>query len=109
MAEPALTSVFGAGATQDATTLTISKSDLATVGLTAASINTAESLLAAIITLAANTLTATNQTLNADQHCSIQNANTAVYESPFGTRLRQNLLISFDDPFVNPGVTPDNY
>lgn len=109
MAEPTLENIFGAGATQDASTLTISKTALASVGLTPQAANTGESLLAAILKLAANTLTATNQTLNEKQHCSIQAANSAVYESPFGTRLRQNLLISFDDPFVNPGVTPDNY
>lgn len=109
MAEPTLEQVFGAGATQDATTLTIAKSALASVGLTAQASNTGESLLAAILKVAANTLTAQNQQLNADQNCAIQSANSSVYQSPFGTRLRQNLLISFDDAFSNPGITPDNY
>ena len=109
MAEPTLENVFGSGATQDANTLTISKTALAGAGLTPQATNTAESLLAAILKVAANSLTASNQILNEQQHCSIQAANSSVYESNFGTRLRQNLLIAFDDPFVNPGITPDNY
>jgi len=109
MPEPTLEQVFGTGAIQDGSTLTIQKSALATVGLTVSSTNTAESLLAALLKLAANSLTASNQILNEQQHCSIQTANSSVYESNFGTRLRQNLLVAFDDPFVNPGITPDNY
>ena len=42
-----LTDLFGSGATQNATSLTIQKSDL--VGLTPSSSNTAESLLVAIL------------------------------------------------------------
>lgn len=109
MAEPTLEQVFGVGSSQDDHTLTISKDALATVGLTPQAVNTGESLFAAILKLAANSLTASNQTLNPDQHCSIQAASSAVWQSPYGTRLRQNLLVSFDDPFVDPGVTPDNY
>lgn len=49
MAEPTLTQVFGSGATQDATTITISKSDLTEIGLTPDANNSAESLLIAEI------------------------------------------------------------
>ena len=42
MPEPTLTQVFGANATQSAANITIAKSDLATVGLTASANNTAE-------------------------------------------------------------------
>jgi hypothetical protein len=49
MAKPTLAEVFGPNATQDANTITISKADLATVGLNASANNTAESLLAAIL------------------------------------------------------------
>ena len=44
-----LQQLFGENASQTATTLTISKVDLATVGLTPAASNSAESLLVAII------------------------------------------------------------
>lgn len=47
MAEPTLSSVFGANATQTATTITIDKADLP--GLTAAANNTAESLLTGLL------------------------------------------------------------
>lgn len=109
MAEPTLEQVFGDGAAQDASTLTISKTALATVGLTPDAANTAESLLAALLRVAMNQLTNTNLQLNPDQHCAIQNANSTVWESPYGTRLRHNLLVSFDSSFSNPGIVPDNY
>jgi hypothetical protein len=109
MAEPILQDIFGPNATQDDNTLTIAKADLAAVGLTAQANNTGEALLAAIIKLSANTLTGTNQLTNPDQHCVLQVANSNVWESPYGTKLRQNVLISFDNDFLNPGLTPDNY
>jgi hypothetical protein len=109
MAEPTLAAVFGAGASQDGSTLTISKADLIAVGLTPSASNTAESLLAAIAKLAANSLTAPNLQANPDQNISIQVANTSVYESPFGTKMRHNMLISFDSDFANAGIIPDNY
>jgi hypothetical protein len=109
MPEPTLTAVFGSNAVQDAATLTISKADLVSVGLTASATNTAESLLAAISKLAANSLTVANQQSNPGQHVSIQYANATVYESAYGTRMRQNMLLAFDNDFVNPGINPDNY
>lgn len=109
MPEPTLENVFGPGATQEADTLTISKSALAAVGLTPQAVNNAEGLLAAILRVAANTLTTANQQLNPDQHCSIQNANATVWTSPYGERLRHNLLVSFDSDFTDPGIIPDNY
>jgi hypothetical protein len=57
MAKPTLTEVFGANATQDATTITISKTDLAEIGLTATANNTAESILAALVLKAGKSLT----------------------------------------------------
>jgi hypothetical protein len=57
MAEPTLTEVFGAGATQTATTITILKSDL--TGLTASATNRADALLAAILLKSQTFLTKT--------------------------------------------------
>ncbi|MFM6312633.1 MAG: hypothetical protein ACKPGB_31080, partial [Dolichospermum sp.] len=73
MPEPTLTEVFGAGATQTATTITISKEALTTVGLTATTTNSAESLLAAILLIAKNNLTETKYELNVDQSIVIGN------------------------------------
>ncbi|MFM5959828.1 MAG: hypothetical protein ACKOQ2_22145, partial [Dolichospermum sp.] len=67
MPQPTLTEVFGSGATQTATTLTISKSALATVGLTANQDNSAEALLAAILFLAEVNLTEQKFGTNIDQ------------------------------------------
>lgn len=69
MAEPTLQQVFGTGATQDSSVLTIYKSDL--TNLTASSDNSAESLLAAIILKAQTQLNDTNQANNLDQSISI--------------------------------------
>lgn len=109
MAEPTLESIFGTGATQDANTLTIQKSALANVGLTANSTNTGESLLAAILKVAGNTLTPLAQQTNPDQNLSVQYANTIVVEFSYGTRLRESMLVGFDSPFSVPGITPDSY
>lgn len=109
MSEPTLEQVFGTGASQDANQLVISKAALAAVGLTPTIDNTAESLFAAIHKIAINSLSAQNQTLNPDQHVSLQAANSTVFETAYGTRLRQNVLVGFDNPFINPGITPDDY
>lgn len=71
MAEPTLQQIFGAGATQTATQLVITKADLATVGLTASSTNTAESLFVAIMFVAKQILTDANLQANPDQSISI--------------------------------------
>ncbi|MFM6724762.1 MAG: hypothetical protein ACKPJF_09995 [Dolichospermum sp.] len=73
MPQPTLTEVFGSGATQTATTFTISKSALATVGLTATQDNSAESLLAAILLIAKINLTETKFESNIDQSIVIDN------------------------------------
>lgn len=73
MPEPTLPAVFGAAATQTATTVTISKTDLATVGLTASANNTAESILTAILFLARNRLTEAGFNGDVDQSLTITN------------------------------------
>jgi hypothetical protein len=70
MAEPTLTQVFGAGATQDATTITILKADLP--GLTASANNRAESLLTAILLKAQAGLSKTAFDADLDQSIYIE-------------------------------------
>lgn len=65
MAEPTIEQVFGAGASQTATTLTINKNSL--LRLTASANNTAESLITAIAITAQQNLTEENFNLNLDQ------------------------------------------
>ncbi len=74
MAEPSLQQVFGRGAAQTATTLSIAKADLATVGLTAAATNTAESLFVALLLIAKNSLTLAAQETNPDQSVTVAEA-----------------------------------
>lgn len=72
MAEPTLEEVFGDSATQDETTLVISKADLFnSVGLISLEINTAESLLVAIVLQAAKQLNDTAQEQNKDIQVTI--------------------------------------
>ncbi len=74
MAEPSLQQVFGSGAAQTVTTLSIAKADLATVGLTAAATNTAESLFVALLLMAKNSLTLAAQESNPDQSVTVAEA-----------------------------------
>lgn len=74
MAEPTLQQVFGLGASQTATTLSIAKADLAAVGLTASATNTAESLFVSILLLVKNSLTTTAQETNPDQSVTVAEA-----------------------------------
>lgn len=74
MAEPTLTSIFGAGATQTATTLSIAKADLATLGLTASATNTAESLFVALLLQAKSVLTAASLETNPNQSVTVAEA-----------------------------------
>jgi archaellum component FlaF (FlaF/FlaG flagellin family) len=70
MAEPTLQNLFGASATQTATTLTIAKADL--TGLTPSANNTAESLLVAILLLAAENATQEAQDADPDRQIVIE-------------------------------------
>jgi len=65
MPEPTLADVFGTGAVQDANTVTIQKSALATKGLAPTAANTAESLLVALVMLGADKLTETARATDA--------------------------------------------
>lgn len=110
MAEPTLQQVFGNGASQDASTIAISKTDLATMGLTANANNKAESLLVAILLLAKQQLTTDNMQSNADQSISIE-------ESPFpslvsrnnGTYRQSTLNINLQKIDTSNTINPDDY
>jgi hypothetical protein len=107
MAEPTLIELFGAGATQSATAITILKADLP--GLTASPTNTAESLLAGIILKAGTALTTTARDANPDQSIAIEQGfdqvayrgTNACYQSARTITLQKlNTLASID---------PDDY
>ena len=71
MAEPTLSQVFGAGATQTTTTLSIAKADLAALGLTASADNKAESLFVALLLQVKTALTPATLETNLDQSISV--------------------------------------
>lgn len=111
MAEPLLTAVFGANATQDATALTISKSDLVSTGLTPSATNTAESLLLAIVLKFKAVLTDTARDTNVDQSVavtdgfspSVTTRNNAIY-------LRNTISVEVDKLLTGADVIdPDDY
>jgi hypothetical protein len=110
MAEPSLTQVFGAGATQDSTTLTIQKSALTAVGLTASANNTAESLMVAITLLAASYLNETNQTNDPDIQVTIADSGFPQIVSRNSNQYRQ-ITYNVNLQTVDTGFTidPDNY
>ena len=74
MPEPLGTDVFGPGFQQTATTITIAKADLATVGLTPTANNSAESLFVAVLLLAQKYLNDEKQATNPDIQITIAQA-----------------------------------
>lgn len=111
MAEPAFTNVLGTNATQDATTITISKVDLEAVGLTPADLNTGESILTAIILLARKQLTQENYNNNIDQSIYLEDG-----FSSFTTRGNDNdsyrvdqITVNFSKLDASSIIDPDNY
>ncbi|MGF1934539.1 MAG: hypothetical protein RM347_009065 [Nostoc sp. ChiQUE02] len=110
MAEPTLAQIFGAGATQDANTLTIQKSALATVGLTASGNNTAESLFVALVLKAKDYLTATALESNADQNISIADGYVPSFIIRNNVTYRQDdITVSMQKSAGSTTIDPDDY
>ncbi len=109
MAEPQITDIFGPNAQQTATTLTIAKADLATVGLTATATNTAESLVVAILLLAMKYLNDDNQAKNPDIQITIaQGFDTLVNRNNAYYRQR-SYTIDFQKLDTSSTIDPDDY
>jgi hypothetical protein len=111
MAEPTLLEIFGTGATQDANTLTIQKSVLTAVGLTASADNKAERLLAAIVKLAALHLTQANFDANIDQSIlmSLGLPSTTIRGTESTAYNIVPLTIEFSKPAPAVAIVPDDY
>lgn len=113
MAEPTILEVFGANATQTATTITIIKADLSAVSLTASASNTAESLLAAIVLKAQAALTQAAFEANPDQSVVVEPGFDSIVQRDNGAgtfvNYRQNqLTVSLYKPDAG-GIDPDDY
>lgn len=110
MAEPTLQDIFGAGATQTATTITILKSNLA---MAAVDTNRGDQVFAALIKRAAENLTAANFTADPDRSINISAGfDSLIYrtvnnvQTPF---LQNQLTINFLKIQTSAGITPDDY
>jgi S-adenosylhomocysteine hydrolase len=110
MAEPTIQDIFGAGATQTATAITILKADL---DMTAAAVNRGEQSFAAIVKKAATYLNATNFALNVDQSIEVADGfDSIVYRTinnATATYLQTPLTVNFRKVQTTAGVTPDDY
>ncbi|MFM6672817.1 MAG: hypothetical protein ACKPJO_22225, partial [Dolichospermum sp.] len=103
--------VFGTGATQTTTTITISKSALATVGLTASSDNSAEAILAAILLIAKINLTEEKFESNIDQSIVIDDGfkSTAIRGSNNVQYLTNQLTVTLAKVDPLSPLDPDDY
>lgn len=113
MAEPTIQEIFGSGASQTATAITIDKADLSAVGLTAGSDNTAESLLSAVLLLAKGALTQTSFDSNSDQSITIEPGFDSIIQRDDGAgnfiNYRQNqITVNLYKP-DSDGIDPDDY
>lgn len=111
MAEPLLTEIFGAGATQNASSITILKADLP---LTPGVSNRAEQILAAIVKKAATSLTPANYGTNPDQSVNLAPGfDSLVYRTDSAgvttTHLQTQVACNFSKPQASSGITPDDY
>lgn len=110
MAEPTIQDIFGAGATQTATTITILKSDLP---MTAAAANKGEQIFAAIAKKAATYLTTSAFGNNSDQSINISAGFDSLVYRTIGndtlTFLQSQLTVNFAKLQSSSGITPDSY
>ena len=109
MAEPTLQQVFGEGASQTEVTFTISKSNLTAVGLTPSNENSAERVLAAIIALAQQYLTLTNQDNNPDQSITIDDGLPSLITRNDSTYRQISKTINFEKLDTQTTFDPDDY
>jgi hypothetical protein len=108
MAEPTLQDIFGSNATQDISSITISKADL--LGLTADTENTGESLLVAIVLKAQNYLTQANFDLNIDQSVVIELGLPSFTTRGDSQQYRSDSLsINLAKPDTSATIDPDDY
>jgi hypothetical protein len=110
MAEPTLQEIFGAGATQTATTITILKSDL---DMTPTATNRGEQIYAAVVKKAASSLTAANFATNPDQSITISTGfDSLIYRTINNVQtsyLQNQLTTNFAKLQATAGITPDDY
>jgi hypothetical protein len=110
VAEKTLQEIFGAGATQTATTITLIKADLP---MTAAANNRGEQVFAAIAKRASTVLDKTSFDADPDRSINIQSGfDQIVYRTISGattTLLQTALTVNFVKIQAAAGISPDDY
>ncbi|BAZ69150.1 hypothetical protein NIES4106_39210 [Fischerella sp. NIES-4106] len=109
MAEPTLAQVFGANATQDANTITISKADLTSVGLTSSATNRAEQLLVAILLKAATYLNPTQQENDTDIQVTIDPSFPSIVYRNNQSYRQNTYTIALQKLDTGSTIDPDDY
>ena len=108
--EPTLEQVFGVGATQTATTITIQKSAPATAtGLTPSANNTAESLLGAIVENASIYLTDANFQTNTSQSVTIARQSDSIAFRGQDAYTQKPWTLNFNKIAPAPSFDPNDY
>jgi hypothetical protein len=111
MAKPTIQDVFGAGATQTATTITILKSDLPT--LTASASNGGEQMFMAMLLRAEQNLTVAARNTDLDRSIAIERGFDQVLSRTVGTVTNEyyqgGLTISAQKINTNSAIDADDY
>lgn len=107
MAEPTLQEVFGTGATQTGTTLTIAKADFPT--LTAAADNRAEQLFVALLLKAEAVLTPTRQDANPEQSLTIEDSYQSLVNRNNQQYRQVTKSVNLQKLDATAGIDPDDY
>jgi hypothetical protein len=108
MTVPSLTDVFGAGATQTADSLTISKADLPT--LTASAANNGQELLVGILLQAIKKLNTAGRTADPDIKIELTYTGQTVYPGTGGTNDRQDsYTVVLHKDVAQESVDADDY
>lgn len=111
MAEPTLEEVFGTGATQTATALSVLKSAMTARGLTASASNTGESMFVFMILQAAINLTESNRLTDlVNRNVSVAYSGQDLIDQG-GTSifLRDTYQVSLYRATTVQAIDPDNY
>jgi hypothetical protein len=109
VAEPTLTDVFGAGASQTLTDITISKSALTSFGLVADADNKAEQIMAALIKHQMTVLTSTAQASNADQSIVVEQGFDNLVTRGTTQYYATTVNVTFSKEFPQTGIDVSAY
>ena len=111
MAEPLITDVFGPGATQTATTITILKADLPT--LTPSATNRGEQVFVGIVLRARQNLTVAARSTDFDRSIAIEDGFDQVTSRTMGTTTnyyyQSGLTITAQKLNTNSAIDADDY